>query len=55
MQIIIFLIAISLIVAISFLMAFFWAVKNGQYEDDITPSIRILVDDEYNGEDFNKT
>ncbi|MEM1121897.1 MAG: cbb3-type cytochrome oxidase assembly protein CcoS, partial [Bacteroidota bacterium] len=25
--------------------AFFWAVKSGQYDDDYTPSVRILFDD----------
>ncbi len=39
------LILISLIVAVCFLTAFIWAVKNGQYEDDYTPSVRILFDD----------
>lgn len=46
MQIIVLLIAISLIVAIGFLFAFFWAVKDGQYDDDYTPSMRLLVDDD---------
>ena len=46
MKIIFLLIALSLLVAIGFLGAFFWAVKSGQYEDDYTPSIRILFDDE---------
>ncbi len=46
MKIIFFLIILSLIVAIGFLAAFFWAVHSGQYEDDVTPSIRILFDDE---------
>jgi cbb3-type cytochrome oxidase maturation protein len=40
------LIVISLIVALGFLLAFIWATKTGQYDDDITPSIRILFDDE---------
>ena len=40
------LIGISLIVAIGFLCAFLWAVKQGQYEDDYTPSVRILFEDE---------
>lgn len=39
------LIGVSLIVAIGFLLAFLWAVKKGQYEDDYTPSVRILFDD----------
>jgi len=46
MKIILFLIVISLLVAGGFLMAFFWAVRSGQYEDDYTPSVRILFDDE---------
>jgi len=46
MKIILFLIIISLLVAGGFLIAFFWAVKNGQYDDDITPSMRILVEDD---------
>lgn len=46
MQIIVFLIVISLIVAGGFLFAFFWAVRDGQYEDDYTPSMRILLDDD---------
>lgn len=46
MKIIILLIAISLVIAGGFLLAFFWAVRDGQYEDDYTPSMRILVDDD---------
>jgi cbb3-type cytochrome oxidase maturation protein len=45
MKIIFLLILVSLLVAVGFLAAFFWAVKSGQYEDDYTPSIRILFDD----------
>ena len=39
------LIGISLILAIGFLLAFIWSVKKGQYEDEYTPSIRILLED----------
>jgi len=45
MKIIFFLILLSLLVAIGFLAAFIWAVRSGQYDDDVTPSIRILFDD----------
>ena len=45
MKIIFLLILVSLLIAVGFLAAFFWAVKSGQYEDDYTPSIRILFDD----------
>ncbi|RYE17833.1 MAG: cbb3-type cytochrome oxidase assembly protein CcoS [Sphingobacteriales bacterium] len=40
------LIGISLMVAASFLAAFIWSVGNGQYDDDYTPSIRMLFDNE---------
>lgn len=46
MSVIIVLIGFSLLVAIVFLVAFLWSVKSGQYEDDYTPSVRILFDDE---------
>lgn len=52
MIIILALIVISLIVAGSFLFAFIWAVKSGQYEDDYSPAVRILYDDEIK-EDIN--
>lgn len=40
------LIAISLLVALSFLGAFLWATRSGQYDDDYTPAVRVLFDDE---------
>jgi len=40
------LIIISLTVAVVFLIAFIWAASSGQYEDDYTPSVRILFNDE---------
>jgi len=46
MNIIFLLICISLVVAVLFLGAFLWAVRSGQYEDDYTPSVRILFDNE---------
>lgn len=46
MGVIFILIGLSLLLAISFLVAFLWSVKNGQYEDDYTPSVRILFEDE---------
>ncbi|MCB0664300.1 MAG: cbb3-type cytochrome oxidase assembly protein CcoS [Saprospiraceae bacterium] len=45
MSIIFLLILVSLVVAVLFLVAFFWAVRSGQYDDDYTPSIRMLFDD----------
>lgn len=46
MSVIFILLALSLILASIFLGIFIWNLKNGQYEDDYTPSIRILFDDE---------
>ena len=46
MSVLFILIIVSLTVAIGFLVAFVWSVKDGQYEDDYTPSMRILFDDE---------
>jgi cbb3-type cytochrome oxidase maturation protein len=40
------LITISIIVAAFFLYAFIKAVRGGQFDDDYTPSVRILFDDE---------
>ena len=40
------LIGISLCVACLFLGAFLWAMKKGQFDDDYTPSIRMLFDNE---------
>lgn len=45
MSVILVLIAASLLVAIGFLGAFLWSVRNGQYDDDISPAVRILFDD----------
>lgn len=49
MKILFLLIGISLIVALCFLAAFIWAVRNGQYDDEYTPSVRILFDESKKG------
>ncbi len=46
MSVIAILILISLTVALLFLAGFIWAVKSGQFEDTLTPSMRILTEDE---------
>ncbi|MBP1224909.1 cbb3-type cytochrome oxidase assembly protein CcoS [Flavobacterium sp. 1355] len=46
MSVIYLLITVSIFVAIGFFIAFIVAVKSGQYDDDYTPSVRILFDDE---------
>ncbi len=45
MSVLIILISISLIVALGFLSSFIWSVRSGQYDDDYTPSVRMLFDD----------
>ncbi len=46
MGVIYVLLTISIIVAIIFFVAFILSVRNGQYDDVYTPSIRMLFDDE---------
>ena len=46
MNIFYLLIGESLLAALIFLGAFIWAVRTGQFDDNETPSIRILFDDD---------
>lgn len=46
---------VSLVIALFFLISFFWAAKDGQYDDDYTPSVRILFDDEAEKSTTKKT
>lgn len=55
MNILYLLIGVSLLAALVFLVLFIWAVKSGQYDDNITPAIRILFDDEEIENDENET
>jgi cbb3-type cytochrome oxidase maturation protein len=41
----IILIGVSILVATGFLIAFLWSTKSGQYDDDYTPSVRMLFED----------
>ncbi|MBS1520264.1 MAG: cbb3-type cytochrome oxidase assembly protein CcoS [Bacteroidetes bacterium] len=54
MSIIYFLIGCSVLLALVFLGAFFWAQRNGQHDDLYTPSVRILLDDEPDEKDSKK-
>lgn len=45
MSVIFILIGVSLCIAGFFLWLFLRAVKKGQYDDDHTPAIRVLFDD----------
>jgi cbb3-type cytochrome oxidase maturation protein len=44
MSVIILLLVASISVAAIFLCAFLWSVKNGQYDDETSPPMRILFD-----------
>ncbi|NAS10475.1 cbb3-type cytochrome oxidase assembly protein CcoS [Poritiphilus flavus] len=46
MSVIYVLLAISLVVALLFFIAFVLSVRNGQYDDAYTPSIRMLFEDD---------
>ncbi|SDG92732.1 cbb3-type cytochrome oxidase assembly protein CcoS [Psychroflexus sediminis] len=46
MNVIYGLLAISILVALVFLGLFIFSVKKGQFDDDYTPSVRMLFDDE---------
>jgi cbb3-type cytochrome oxidase maturation protein len=54
MSIIYFLIGCSILLALIFLGAFFWAQSHGQNDDLYTPSVRILLDDVVDEEPSNK-
>ncbi len=55
MSVIYVLLAISIVVAVIFFIAFIIAVKKGQYDDSYTPSVRMLFEDEIIKEKSNKT
>ena len=54
MSVIFILIGASLLIAIAFLVAFIWSVKTGQFDDDYTPSVRMLFDDNLKDKTENK-
>lgn len=45
MSVIFILFGCSIVIALTFLLFFLWAVRNGQYDDTYTPSVRILFED----------
>lgn len=51
MNIFYLLIGVSLFAALIFLGAFIWAVRSGQFDDNETPAIRILFDDDASPEE----
>ena len=55
MNILYLLIGVSMVAALIFLVLFIWSVRSGQYDDNYTPSVRILFDDdEPKKDDANK-
>lgn len=44
MSVILVLVLISILIAGGFLAAFIWAIRNGQYEDTFSPSVRMLFE-----------
>lgn len=55
MSVMLILIFFSISTALLFLIAFVWAVRTGQFEDDYTPSVRILLDDISKSPESNPT
>jgi cbb3-type cytochrome oxidase maturation protein len=45
MSVVFLLIPLSVLIAACFLGAFIWAVRSGQYEDTVTPALRVLLHD----------
>ncbi|WP_430407009.1 cbb3-type cytochrome oxidase assembly protein CcoS [Fluviicola sp.] len=45
---------VSLCLAVFFLVIFLWATKTGQYDDDYSPSVRILYEDESTKNETNQ-
>ncbi|MET4140229.1 cbb3-type cytochrome oxidase assembly protein CcoS [Pedobacter sp. UYP1] len=46
MNMIYMLIGFSILLALLFLLAFFWANKSGQHDDLFTPGVRVLFEEE---------
>lgn len=53
MSVIYLLLALSILVALIFFVAFIVSVKSGQFDDSYTPSVRMLFDDEIVKEEKN--
>ncbi|HXD78571.1 MAG TPA: cbb3-type cytochrome oxidase assembly protein CcoS [Puia sp.] len=45
MSVIFILLPASLLVALAFLCAFIWSVKDHQFDDEFSPPVRILFED----------
>lgn len=49
MSVLFLLIAVSLVFASGFLIAFIWAMRDRQFEDDHTPAVRMLFENSVSG------
>jgi cbb3-type cytochrome oxidase maturation protein len=54
MSVILILIPIALLLALGFLYSFYWANKDGQFDDTYSPSVRILFENEPKKVDENQ-
>ena len=54
MNMIYMLIGFSILLALLFLLAFFWASKSGQHDDLFTPGVRVLFEEEGPQENRNE-
>lgn len=45
MTTIIFMVSVALILSVTFVFAYLWALSQGQFDDLQTPAVRILKDD----------
>lgn len=50
MSVVFVLVIAAILIAAVFLGAFIWSVRNGQFDDTYTPSVRILFDEPVNEE-----
>lgn len=55
MSVIILLLGASLTVGLTFLAAFIWSVRSGQFEDDYSPAHRVLFDDTAADDSYKNT
>lgn len=55
MSVIYLLLTVSITVAVFFFIVFIIAVRKGQFDDDYTPSVRMLFEDELVKENTNKS
>ena len=55
MSVIYLLLTVSITVAVFFFIVFIIAVRKGQFDDDYTPSVRMLFEDELVKEKTNKS